>query len=339
MSDGHGSGHGYEAELTAAVDAVRLASHLCRAVQAEIDDAVLQKKDRSPVTVADFGSQALVCRALQAAFPNDPVIGEEDAAALRQADNAPLLARVVDHVARLLPGATPDAEAVCGWIDRGGHSDHAARYWTLDPIDGTKGFLRADQYAIALALIVDGQLTVGAMACPNLPVDPAQPDGPRGAIFTSVAGHGAAVRPIDDADVAPTPIRVSATDAPAAACFCESFESGHSSHDDSARVAELLSITAEPVRMDSQAKYAAVARGQADIYLRLPTRADYVEKIWDHAAGAAVVTEAGGKVTDLAGRPLTFTHGRTLSDNRGVIVTNGLLHDRVLAALAQAGVK
>ena len=75
--------------------------------------------------------------------------------------------------------------------------------------------------------------------------------------------------------------------------------------------------------MDSQAKYAVVARGEADIYLRLPTRADYREKIWDHAAGHLIVAEAGGVVTDIAGRPLEFHHGRELTANRGVIVTNG----------------
>ena len=78
--------------------------------------------------------------------------------------------------------------------------------------------------------------------------------------------------------------------------------------------------------MDSQAKYAVVARGEADIYLRLPTRADYREKIWDHAAGALIVAEAGGVVTDITGRPLEFNHGRELAANRGVIVTNGRLH-------------
>ena len=84
-------------------------------------------------------------------------------------------------------------------------------------------------------------------------------------LFTSVKGHGAAIRPLHDADAAPTPIRVSDTDDTAAARLCESFESGHTSHSDSANVADQLGIAGDPVRMDSQAKYGAVARGQADI--------------------------------------------------------------------------
>ena len=100
-----------------------------------------------------------------------------------------------------------------------------------------------------------------------------------------------------------------------------------------AQVARILGLGAPPVRMDSQAKYGVVARGEASIYLRLPTRADYVEKIWDHAAGARIVTEAGGIVTDVRGVPLDFGLGRGLSANKGVIVTNGSLHDQVLAAV------
>ena len=89
--------------------------------------------------------------------------------------------------------------------------------------------------------------------------------------------------------------------------------------------------------MDSQAKYGVVARGEAEIYLRMPTRADYREKIWDHAAGVLIVEEAGGTVTDITGRALEFQHGRELLANRGVIVTNGRLHARVLKTLAELG--
>src|SRR6185437_2044577 len=91
--------------------------------------------------------------------------------------------------------------------------------------------------------------------------------------------------------------------------------------------------TAAPVRMDSQAKYATVARGFADAYLRLPVKTGYFEKIWDHAGGVCVVEEAGGKVTDVCGKPLDFTRGQELNLNRGVIVTNGTLHDSIVAAV------
>ena len=105
-----------------------------------------------------------------------------------------------------------------------------------------------------------------------------------------------------------------------------------------AAVAARLLITAPPLRMDSQAKYAVVARGEADIYLRLPTRADYREKIWDHAAGVLIVAESGGVVSDVAGRPLEFNHGRELTANRGVVVTNGRLHAQVIESVRASGI-
>ncbi|MEZ6046645.1 MAG: inositol monophosphatase family protein [Planctomycetaceae bacterium] len=118
--------------------------------------------------------------------------------------------------------------------------------------------------------------------------------------------------------------------------MCESVESGHSAHGLSARVAEALGIQNEPVRLDSQAKYAVVARGEADIYLRLPTRPGYREKIWDHAGGVLLVEEAGGTVSDVTGAPLEFTHGHQLEQNLGVIVTNGKLQEAVVSRVVEA---
>ncbi|GIS58235.1 MAG: hypothetical protein CM1200mP2_04600 [Planctomycetaceae bacterium] len=69
--------------------------------------------------------------------------------------------------------------------------------------------------------------------------------------------------------------------------LCESVEAGHSAHDRSEVIGGTLGLQAEPVRLDSQAKYATVADGGAEIYLRLPVDAKYQEKIWDHAAGVA----------------------------------------------------
>ena len=160
-----------------------------------------------------------------------------------------------------------------------------------------------------------------------------RPDGPTGGVFVAAKGQGATVRTLDDP--AENLIQVTDIDDPAKATFCESVESGHSKHDDSARVAKLLGVAAPPFRIDSQCKYAAIARGDSSIYLRMPTRADYEEKIWDHAAGWMVVTEAGGRVSDVAGRPLDFSIGRTLRNNKGVVATNGRLHDRVIAAVGR----
>jgi 3'(2'), 5'-bisphosphate nucleotidase len=192
--------------------------------------------------------------------------------------------------------------------------------------------LRGEQYAVSLALIVDGRIQVAVLGCPNLAGKAADQHRP-GVVFSAVRDQGASVRSIDDDALEPMPVMTSPTSDTRKARFCESVESGHSAHGRSAKIAELLGITNEAVRLDSQAKYGVVARGEADIYLRLPTKAGYQEKIWDHAGGVLVVEEAGGKVTDIDGKPLEFTHGRELTANRGVIATNGLIHDAVLDAV------
>ena len=323
----------YELERRTAIEAVVKACHLCTRVQNNlIDEQSMAKKDKSPVTVADFGAQAVVTRYLHAAFPNDPLVGEEDAGELRDPENAQLRQLMVDAVGEVIPGL--GEEQVLSLLDRGAHEGGATgRHWTLDPIDGTKGFLRKDQYAVALALIENGKVVLGVLGCPNLPHDSTHPDGPRGCIFIAVRGEGAVMRTIDD----PTehPIGVSPIGDPSQARICESVESAHSSQSDSAKVAELLGVNVEPFRIDSQCKYAAVARADASIYLRLPTKKGYEEKIWDHAAGAIVIEEAGGTVTDIHGKPLDFSIGRTLRDNTGVIVTNGKIHEPVLKAVQQ----
>ena len=78
---------------------------------------------------------------------------------------------------------------------------------------------------------------------------------------------------------------------------------------------------------------------KAELYLRLlsPQKPDYKEKIWDQAAGSLVVEEAGGWVTDLDGKPLDFTAGRSLSLNRGILASNGHLHAVALESLRVIG--
>ena len=318
-------------ELQVALRAVRAAARACRAVQQRlVRPETLEKRDKSPVTVADFASQAIVCALLEAELPRDPVVGEESAKALREASQSGLRASVVEIVREQLERDV-DADAVLGWIDRGNAEARGGRYWTLDPIDGTKGFLRGEQYAVALALIEDGEVSLGVLGCPNLP----EGDGV-GALFCAERGGRALGRSLWS-DTAPAhPVAVGDITVAAQARFCESVESGHSDQDESARVAELLGIRSEPYRIDSQCKYAAVARNDASIYLRLPTRADYREKIWDHAAGKLLVESAGGVVTDVDGRPLDFTRGRTLERNRGVVATGGTIHAEVLAAVQRA---
>lgn len=326
-------------EIKFAIQAVRQASLLVRQVQAELvlsptagpGGSSLTKSDLSPVTVADFASQALVGSLLAKAFPDDPLVAEEDSQALLASENGGTLEQVVQFVSRFAPQAGRDL--VCSWIDHG-RRDSAPRFWTLDPIDGTKGFLRGDQYAIALALVVGGQVQIGVLGCPNLS-DAYRPDldGP-GSLVIAVRGEGAWATNLSLPDHYER-LQVSARQDPAEARILRSFESGHTNVSQIDTITQALGVKVEPVRMDSQAKYAVLAAGKADLLLRLlsPSRPDYREKIWDQAAGSLVLEEAGGRITDLDGNPLDFSTGRTLARSRGVLASNGRLHAAALQAL------
>ena len=172
-------------QLKFAIDSVRQASHLVKQVQAEMVSPALEKEDRSPVTVADFAAQALVARNLQVAFPDAEMVGEEDAASLREDDT--MRSRVTNFVATVLEDT--DEDQVLNWIDRGNADGHGT-YWTLDPIDGTKGFLRGQQYCVALALIEDGQVQIGVLGCPNLTNGYTQDIGGPGSLLAAVRGRG-----------------------------------------------------------------------------------------------------------------------------------------------------
>jgi len=323
-----------------ALDAVREAARLTRRVQAEMVNDALQKGDKSPVTVGDFAAQAIVGKRLAEASAAEGfcglLVGEESAADLRTDAGAETLEQVTHFVRTLEPGATP--EQVCDWIDRGA-ADAADAYWTLDPIDGTKGFLRGDQYALALALVERGVVRLGVLGCPEL-IDAKTPArGGDGSLLVALRGEGAYVAALESESSDWRKLAASPETDPARTRMLRSVEKGHTNLGAIDHLARAMGVTADPVGMDSQAKYAVLAAGGGEMLVRLLSedRPDYREKVWDQAAGSIVVEEAGGRVTDLDGKTLDFSRGRTLAANRGVVATNGLLHDAALAALREIG--
>ncbi|MGD1915591.1 MAG: 3'(2'),5'-bisphosphate nucleotidase [Phycisphaerales bacterium] len=322
-------------------EAVGQAAIVCRAVQARLDEMrAITKDDKSPVTIADFASQAVVANVLATRLGNNVVlVGEEGSAYLREPEHEPHLKAALEAAQLAWPEATE--EDLLAAIDLGDAEPTGDNtYWTLDPIDGTKGFLRGQQYAIALAWLDHGVPSVGAMACPNLPIShdaPLDAIDAHGSIYLSVAGEGTLEAPLADASADATRIIRGdvAEGEPVSACM--SVEKAHSSTDDTTRVMERVGPSREPARLARQCKYAVVARGQADVYLRLPTRKGYVERIWDHAAGSLVATEAGCVVSDVSGMPLDFTHGKGLERNRGIVCAPPGVHERVIKAIKDLG--
>ncbi|KAB2601152.1 PAP-specific phosphatase HAL2-like [Pyrus ussuriensis x Pyrus communis] len=367
----------YSQELDVAVRAVQLACSLCQRVQNSLisknSDGVQSKDDDSPVTVADWSVQATVSWILSESFgsSNVSIIAEEDIQNLSVAKAGGVLKDVVKTVNECLAeaprfglkspkmalGTTEVLEAISRCNSLGGT---AGRFWTLDPVDGTLGFVRGDQYAIALALIEDGEVVLGVLGCPNYPMrkewlnyhhryhriiskltPPTSESWDKGCVIYARRGSGEAwMQPLLHVNknlVWPNsakPVRVSSIDNPALATFCEPVEKANSSHSFTAGLAHSVGLRKQPLRVYSMVKYAAIARGDAEIFMKF-ARAGYKEKIWDHAAGVVIIQEAGGVVTDAGGRPLDFSKGIYLEGlDRGVVASAGAnLHDKIIEAV------
>jgi 3'(2'), 5'-bisphosphate nucleotidase len=317
-------------EFEVALGAVRDGALLARDIRRQVGDRALLKADQSPVTVADFAVQALVAHRLAAPFPGDPLVAEEDAAALR----APAGAGMLQSVLAALGPADPalDSNRALAMIDRG-RGVPGERFWTLDPIDGTQGFVRGDQYVVALALIAAGRVELAVVGCPMLSLS-GRPSDDTGAIACAVRGRGAFRVPLTGNGF--VPLRVSSRRDPRLARVLRSFEAEHLGVDTFNAIIQRLDVAGRPTLMDSQAKHLVIASGGAEVLIRVPATKTFRDKIWDQAAGSLVVEEAGGRVTDLAGADLDFGAGRLLSRNRGVIASNGHLHAAFVEAARQS---
>jgi len=331
--------------LSAAIDAVRAAALATEAVAAERDHgrslASLAKDDASPVTIADFASQAVVLDRLEAVIGPVALLGEESDDLLRDPAQSELLA-AVERAARVAV-PTLDRERILALLARERADPARGACWTLDPVDGTKGFLRGGQYAIALALIESGRPLLGAMACPRLALDLDDPSQPAatGLVACAVRGGGARWYAMDgDLDDA-APLRAPAWKAGDPVSLLLSVESAHGDGDTATDAARCCGPLGDALRLDSASKYVLLSHGRGNAYLRVPRitpgKPERKECVWDHAAGVLIAEEAGCRVSDLDGKPLDFSAGATLARNRGLLAAPPLLADRLVAAIASLG--
>ncbi len=236
------------------------ASHLlaavaaaCRAIEdvARTTVAVREKGDRSPVTLADERAEDILIAALEEFWPGVPVIAEERAA-------------------REGLGTTPPE-----------------RFFLVDPLDGTKEFIRGgDDYTVNVALIAERQPVFGIVAAPR-----------RGCAWIGRANMGAVTGRLgaDGRLVESRPIAVR----PAADPLVIVASRSHRNPETEAYLAHYPD--AETVAIGSSLKFCLVAEGRADLYPRLGPTME-----WDTAAGDAVLRAAGGRVLDETGAPLAY---------------------------------
>ena len=348
-----------ETEERAGIEAVRRACVITRRLQQHIINTPTlkhTKDDDSPVTLGDYAAQAVISDTLAHFSPTIagiPIMGEEDSRALEEPQFADLLAAIATE-------SGLDKETVVSSLSRcdckGG--EDVDEFWVVDPIDGTKGFVRGGQYAVCLALIRHGRVVLGLLGVPNLflldqpdqrdvegtlesqAVEAVEEQG--GVVLVARAGTGVvrqlSIDPMDGegGEEVEEMVEVDGgVEDIEKAVVVESFESGHTSHGWASSLLTSLGNTQPTLRVDSQTKYALVATGRAHVYLRnVP---NYREKIWDHAAGYLIVKEAGGVVFDLKGNDLCWTAGERMPEGSvGVIAASSpQLASQILQALTE----
>lgn len=255
--------------LQHARDFARQAGELTRRYFCKDELTVDRKGDDSPVTIADREAETLLRRLIEAAFPEDAILGEE----------------------------FPEKPGSSGY------------QWVLDPIDGTKSFIHGvPLYGTLIGILHGEQSLAGVIYIPALDE-----------MAYAAVGHGA-WHTVGDAE--PKPARVAQT----------------------AKLTESLGVTSEVatfrkrgafetfVQLDEAVRlfrtwgdcygYLLVATGRADFAI------DPMMNLWDAAALAPILQEAGGRYTDWRGND-------TIHEHEG-LGSNGLVHDEVVAITSQA---
>lgn len=314
------------------IEAVRQAVILCREVQhnslRSMNKLSKDAGDHEPVTIADYGSQAIIGRALKTHFPDDAVLSEEAGSQFLELTSDKQKAEIINLLTTILDVNVTQGEIV-SWLDQG-TSSTTERTWIIDPIDGTKGFVALRHYAIGVGIVENGEPVGAIVAAPGYG-DGVSGDDEEGALFYIKDGI-----PYQELISGGKAQQISVSDKTSDLRAVQSFERQHASKSRMAIVREKAGMENAAIsELDSMEKYALIANGDADVYLRLPNLDNKRPHMtWDHAPGVALVLAAGGQVTDVDGSPLDFSKGRTLP-NRGMVISNGKVHEQLLTAVRE----
>lgn len=307
----------FEKEINAVLPAVARACGLCVEARKSALCGKYEKPDGTPVTAPDYAVQFAITKAIRKRFPKDEIVAEESPGFVKDSGREGILAEIL----KLLPG-TGESELL-ETLGHGCGDAKAERFWTVDPVDGTAGFISGNQFAVAVALIEDKLPSLGFLGCPGL-----------GFILFASPRNGVRRTRIDGSDErdagALRPRRKKAV-------FCETARGSREAYLVSGRIRDGLGVETETVRMDSQCKYALVACGEADVFLRVPNAGGRRENVWDHSAGEAIVRSGGGTVSDFDANPLDFSAGAKLGRNRGIVASGPEIYGDVMDAIKKAG--
>jgi 3'(2'), 5'-bisphosphate nucleotidase len=260
------------ADLETAIElAIRAGDEVVR-VRRDGALGVEMKAGDEPVTIADRLASELIVSGLTAAFRGDPIISEE----------------------------LPPPPGAFG----------ATRFWLVDPIDGTKDFIRgSDGFSVMIGLVEDGRPSVGVVHQPTL-----------GRTFYA-SPLGAFVRTPDGTQ----PLAVSGITRAGEARLVASASHRSEAIDE---VKTALGIDDELNVGSVGVKLSLIALGVRDLYVNPWPKT----KAWDTCAPEAILVGAGGRLTDLFGAPIAYSGD--LRHARGLVASNGHIHDEVIARIS-----
>ncbi|TAQ86797.1 hypothetical protein B7494_g4861 [Chlorociboria aeruginascens] len=332
----------YLAEL-----AVQRASILTKKVLSSVNKGSLSKSDSTPVTIADFGAQTLLISAIHGVFPFDTFVGEESADALRNDEKLcnrvwelVQSTRLEDEESDAMLVSPKDVEEMLKLIDLGGKGKggREGRVWMLDPVDGTATFLKGEQYAVSLALVIDGKEVLGVLGCPSLKVLSGQvrdnfvdSEG-MGLMLSAVKDKGTVVRTMGQGALLPARnIERGSNHKKLRDLHFVDHKDSKSQHEKVRYIASELGAKHPGIEIwSSHMRYVALVLGDGDLQMRIPLGRDRFSYVWDHAGSQLIFTETGGKVTDLEGRDIDFGVGRELTNNWGLLAAKDRVHGQVL---------
>jgi len=264
------------------------------------------KQDQSPVTLADFASQIYIISKLKNNFPEDSIIAEESFSSEVNLSSKKIIYSCYDELNLSLK---PNFKDILNY--RGPASETR---WSIDPIDGTKGYQESLSYAIGIGLISKNEKIFSIIGVPNY-------SNNQIAIFYANKGRGARA---SYGNREFNPIKISEKENIKQYTLC------HSLHYDEPWVMELSKIMGIKTykQLDSMAKFCMIADGSADLYIKPMNETRSF--IWDFLPGHLLVTEAGGIVTDLMGKIPEYVNDKCLISAPGLVVSNGKSHDQII---------
>ena len=295
----------YHEELTLAINIVKNASKLTEWFKSHGFQSY-KKRDKSPVTLADFASQIFILSQLKEKFNEDQIFAEEESSLLSK-DIEILINKCFTEINIKL---NEEFSSLLNY--RGPQS---SRQWIVDPIDGTKGYLRGLSYAVGIGLMENSDPKICAIGVPNYKNEEL-------AIFIAERGKGAQA---SYGDKEFTPIHVSHENNLSSSIMCQSL---HHNKQWINKLAEMLGAN-KIISMDGMGKFCMVADGSADFYVR-EMNLDYSFS-WDYMPGDLLVREAGGTITDLNYKSLTFKEDKCKWTEPSLIASNGILHDNIIS--------